>query len=277
MIFKNGNVWRFGNRVEQRAFDFVAGHVLRVQNPAFGMAAFPAQIQFVRAVRFWDFALGKFHAEFDQFLDPRRAFLDNRAHDIFLTQTRARFERVAHVQLERILLARHRRDAALRIIRVRLRAIFFVTMATRPRGATFSANESPAMPLPRMRKSNCFTGRKLTQRRKGAKNEMNCAACWHDKFSGAGAIKINHDKANLNSNVTVQSFVFLLLSVGADGSTDPKQEKFDDEDLQMATNSDADEIAVVGRDHKDHTLQFVSRLVCAVPETLPIVQEGLNR
>ena len=68
-----------------------------------------------------------------------------------LHKPRARFERVAHVQLERILLARHRRDAALRVIRVRLRAVFFVTMATRPRGATFSANESPAMPLPRTR------------------------------------------------------------------------------------------------------------------------------
>jgi hypothetical protein len=29
------------------------------------------------------------------------------------------------VQLERIFLARHRRDAALRVIRVRLRAVFF--------------------------------------------------------------------------------------------------------------------------------------------------------
>src|SRR3954462_8838252 len=29
-------------------------------------------------------------------------------------------------------------------------------IATRPRGATFSANESPAIPLPRMRKSNSW-------------------------------------------------------------------------------------------------------------------------
>ena len=32
-------------------------------------------------------------------------------------------ERVAHVQLERILLARHRRDAALGVVGVRLRAV----------------------------------------------------------------------------------------------------------------------------------------------------------
>ena len=41
-----------------------------------------------------------------------------------LHKPRAGFERVAHVQLERILLARHRRDAALRVVGVRLRAVF---------------------------------------------------------------------------------------------------------------------------------------------------------
>jgi hypothetical protein len=40
-------------------------------------------------------------------------------------QSPARFKRVLDVQFERILLARDRRDAALRVIRVRLRTIFF--------------------------------------------------------------------------------------------------------------------------------------------------------
>ena len=83
--------------------------------------------------------------------DARRAFLDDGADDVFLAQPRARRERVAHVQLERVFLARHRRDAALGVIRVRSARSFLVTMATRPRGATFSAKDSPAMPLPRTR------------------------------------------------------------------------------------------------------------------------------
>src|ERR1017187_5946461 len=53
------------------------------------------------------------------------SFLDDGADDVFLAQPRARRECVAHVRIERILLARHRRDAALRVIRVRLRPVLF--------------------------------------------------------------------------------------------------------------------------------------------------------
>ena len=65
----------------------------------------------------------KFHAQLDQLRDARRAFLDDGADDVFLAQARARLQRVAHVQLERILLAGHRRDAALGVVGVRLRAV----------------------------------------------------------------------------------------------------------------------------------------------------------
>jgi hypothetical protein len=95
------------------------------------------------------FALGKFHAQFDQLGDARRALPDDGAHDAFLAQARAGRQRVAHVQLDRVLLAGDGGDAALRVIGVGFRAVFLVMMATRPRGATFSANVSPAMPLPR--------------------------------------------------------------------------------------------------------------------------------
>ena len=125
MVLKNLDVRLARNGVQQRALDFATRHVLRVQNPPLGMAAFATKVELFAAVFTGRGAFGKFHAERDQLRDARRPFLDDRAHDVFLAQTRARRERVAHVRLEGILLARHRRDAALRVIRVRLRAILF--------------------------------------------------------------------------------------------------------------------------------------------------------
>ena len=151
MIFKNLDVRLLGNRVQQRALDLAARDVLGMQDSSLGMAAFPAKIEFVCAMGRGNFPLGKLHPQFNQFLYPRRAFPDNRANDAFLAQACTRHERVAHVRLERIFLARHRCNTALGIIRVRLRTIFFVTIATRPCGATFKANVRPAMPLPRTR------------------------------------------------------------------------------------------------------------------------------
>ena len=89
------------------------------------MAAFLAEIKLSAAVLVQRVPLGKFHPQFDQLRNPRRAFPDDGADDLFLAQPRARRERVAHVRLKRILLARHRRDAALGVIGVRLRAVLF--------------------------------------------------------------------------------------------------------------------------------------------------------
>ena len=125
VIFKNLDVRLARRRIQQRPLDFPAGHVLRVQNAPLGMSAFLAQVQFPAAVFGRGVPLGKFHPQLNQFRDACRAFLDDGADDAFLAQARARRERVAHVQLERILLARHRRDAALRVIGVRLRPVLF--------------------------------------------------------------------------------------------------------------------------------------------------------
>ena len=43
------------------------------------------------------------------------------------------------------------RDRSLMLMNYLFPLFFFVMMATRPRGATLSANERPAMPLPRTR------------------------------------------------------------------------------------------------------------------------------
>ena len=120
-------------------------------------------------------ALGKFHAQLDQFLNPRRAFLDDGADDAFLAQTRARRERVAHVQLERILLARHRRDAALRVIGVRLRAVLFGDDGHAPARRDLERERKPRDAAAENEIIKLFHGTgKLTQRRQAAKQIGYC-------------------------------------------------------------------------------------------------------
>ncbi len=50
MVFENLDVGLGGDRGQQGAFDLAAGDVLGVENAAFGMAAFAAQVQFAPAV-----------------------------------------------------------------------------------------------------------------------------------------------------------------------------------------------------------------------------------
>ena len=96
---------------------------LRVENAALGMAAFLAEVQLARAVGAGNLALGEVHAQLDQLRNPRRAFLDDRADSRFLAQARAGLQRVAHVQLEGVLLAGDGGDAALGVVGVRLGAV----------------------------------------------------------------------------------------------------------------------------------------------------------
>ena len=64
------------------------------------MSPFPAQVQFPRAEGPRDLPLGKLHSQLDQFGNPFRPFLDDRANDLLFAQAGARLQRVAHVQLE---------------------------------------------------------------------------------------------------------------------------------------------------------------------------------
>ena len=124
MVFKYLNVRLGGHRREQGPLDFAARDILRVQDAPLGMAAFFAQVKFAPA-RLRHLPLGKTPPQLDQFSDARRALLDDGAHHVLFAESRPRFQRIAHVHLERILLARHRGDAALGIIGVRFSAVLF--------------------------------------------------------------------------------------------------------------------------------------------------------
>ena len=106
---------------KQGPLDFPPRHVLRVQNAALGMPAFPPQIQLPLP---GDFALGELHPRFHQLGDPRRPFLDDGARHLFVAQPGPGRQRVAHVHFHRVLLAGDGGDAALRVIGIGLRARF---------------------------------------------------------------------------------------------------------------------------------------------------------
>src|SRR5439155_6242316 len=98
MVLEDVNTGLLGDRGQQGPLDFASGHILRVQNPAFGVAALLPEVQLARAIRARDFAFGKVHTQLDQFGDSRRSFLDDGANNGFFAQTRPSLERVAHVQ-----------------------------------------------------------------------------------------------------------------------------------------------------------------------------------
>ena len=123
VVLEDRDVRLLGHRGQQGALDLAAGDVLGVEDAALGMAALSAEVQLARAVGAGNLALGKVHAQLDQLRNPRRAFLDDRADGRFLAQARAGLQRVAHVQLEGVLLAGHRRDAALGVVGVGLGAV----------------------------------------------------------------------------------------------------------------------------------------------------------
>ena len=82
-----------------------------MQNPALGMTALFAKIKLAMSRNLTFIEL---QTELSQLADALRTFGHNRAHDCFVTQTRARFKRVTHVQFKRIFIARHAGDPALR-------------------------------------------------------------------------------------------------------------------------------------------------------------------
>ena len=119
VIFENGDGGRALDGGEQGALDLASGEVAGVEDAPFAVAALAGEVQLVRAVG--QLALVERHAKLDQLPDARRAVRDDASDHRLVAQPGARLERVFHMQLERILRARHARDPALRPRRVRLR------------------------------------------------------------------------------------------------------------------------------------------------------------
>ncbi len=98
---------------QKRPFDLAARRIGRVHDAVRRMPSFPAEMQAPVPLR-------KLGSQRHQLLDPLRTFLDDEADDLGVAQARAGLERVIDVTLEGILGRHHGRDAALRIVGVRL-------------------------------------------------------------------------------------------------------------------------------------------------------------
>ncbi len=132
-ILEHGDVLVLRHRRQQGPLDFAPRNVARVQHPPPGVAAFATEI--VLAARVLLF--GEFHPQLDQLAHQRRPFTDDRAHHVLPAQPRPGIQRVAHVQFQRIVLGHHRRDAALGIIGVALRAMLLGNQPHRPHPGHF--------------------------------------------------------------------------------------------------------------------------------------------
>ena len=112
MIFEHADVAPRRRRLAQRAHDFAAGQVLRMEHAAMAMAALAAEVVFVLAA-FLD--AGELRAERDQLAHRVGAV----AHDGFdrvpIAQAGAGAQRVVDVRFERVVDAPHAGDAALRV------------------------------------------------------------------------------------------------------------------------------------------------------------------
>lgn len=125
MVFVESDVGLTGDGLQESAFDFAPGHVASVQDPAFTVAAFPAQVQLASAVLTGGFAFGESDAEFDEFGDSCGAIFDDGADDLGFTEAGSCGEGVADVEFERIFRAGDGGDAALGVVGVGFGAILF--------------------------------------------------------------------------------------------------------------------------------------------------------
>ena len=90
-----------------------------MQHPALGVAAFASEVQLALAP--FQITLIEMHPEFHQILDAGRPLRDNRPDNRLVAKPRPGFERVAHVQVERIFPARNARHTPLGVTGVGFR------------------------------------------------------------------------------------------------------------------------------------------------------------
>ena len=111
-----------GDGGQQRPFNLAAGDILGMKDAAVRVATLTAKVELeVAAI----LPLGELHAELDQFLDAGRALLHNATHNCLVAKLATGVERIAHVALERVLLARDGGDSALSVVGVGLSAVLF--------------------------------------------------------------------------------------------------------------------------------------------------------
>src|SRR5581483_4438861 len=100
-----------------------------MQDAALRVTAFLAEIKLAMS---GNLAFIELQTDLLQFANALRTFGHNGAHDRLVTQAGAGFKRISHMQLERIFIARHAGDPALRPRCVRVGAFAFRYHSHRP-------------------------------------------------------------------------------------------------------------------------------------------------
>ena len=121
MVLEQAHVGMRAGTFEQSAFDFAAGRVAVMQDPALRVAALAAEVE--RGARFAGAVEVELGAEFAQRVDHGGAALDHMPDHGFVAQAVAGHERVVDVAIERVITRQHRGDAALGAIRCGIRCL----------------------------------------------------------------------------------------------------------------------------------------------------------
>ena len=103
------------NRIEQRRFELAPDDVAAMHDPRRRMPPFAGERERIAAL-----GLAEAHAEIHEIPDPVRPLADHDLDRFALAEPLPRLERIGHVPFERVLLERHGRDPALRVVRVAL-------------------------------------------------------------------------------------------------------------------------------------------------------------
>ena len=98
---------------EERAHDFLAREVRRVQDAVVAVAALEVEVE-LRLVRGRG---GELHAPFHELADGRGTALGQDVDGFLLAEARARFEGVRDMEFKFVCLLGDGRDAALRVVR----------------------------------------------------------------------------------------------------------------------------------------------------------------
>jgi len=142
VIFINPDVFQRGDLFMQRPFDFLAGEVFGMKNPAAMVAPFLAQV--IKVGRLFRFR--EIDAPFDQLLNARRRFPHDKLNDVLPAEACAAFQRVADVLFKAVGLVRYRGDAALGIVGVGFRFFLFGDNGDRSELRHFDGEAEPRDP-----------------------------------------------------------------------------------------------------------------------------------
>jgi hypothetical protein len=143
MVLEQVDIGMGPDLLQQGALHLPAGHVLGVDDPVAGMAAFTAEVETLG----WRIAVtAEADTPADQRLNAPRAFFDNQVDDVGMAETGARGQSVLDVKIERVITIEHGRNTALGLIGIALHGLFFGNQRDTPDLGGVEGKQQPGNP-----------------------------------------------------------------------------------------------------------------------------------